>query len=86
MFAQAAIQTVSSSFMDKGILGATVIVLAGVVVFMYKQLVNAQKINSDLQEKRLQDTIDVRDKYAENIQKFSQTTELLYNKLNSKEK
>lgn len=66
-----------------GLLALIIVTLSGVIVKLWFMLVASWKEKSDLQDKRLQDSIDVRDKYVENIQKFSQTTELLYNKLNA---
>lgn len=69
----------SAEFLKQGILGAIVIVLASVIVYLFKLLM-AEK------DKRLSDALEDSQKYREVIGEFSRTSELTLAKLEGKEK
>lgn len=58
--------------------------LAGVVVWQQKRIDTISKEKDALQEKRYVDLMQMKDKYAEVMSSFSNTAELLYNKLAGK--
>lgn len=67
----------SKTFVDNGILGAIVVVLAGVVVYLFRFL-------TKVQDARLQDQKDNAEKYHSAMGEFSRNNELLLAKLNGK--
>lgn len=72
----------ASSVQNINALAAIVItVLAGAVLFLFRYIQKLWEKISGIQDARLKDALDSSDKYAEVMKGFSQTAELLYNKL-----
>lgn len=65
------------------VLAFIVVVLAGVVVYQNRKIDALYKDKDAVQEKRLQDKIDILDKYNEAMGETSRTVELLTAKLKS---
>lgn len=63
------------------VLAFIVVVLAGVVVYQNRKIEKLYSDKDNVQEKRLQDKIDVIDKYNEAMGETSRTVELLTSKL-----
>ena len=71
--------------LEYGLAGVVILVLAGVIVWQQKRIDTISKEKDALQEKRYVDLMQMKDKYAEVMSSFSNTAELLYNKLAGKE-
>jgi hypothetical protein len=67
-----------------GLAGAVIFVLGGVVVWQQNRYDKLLTKNEVLQEKRYMDLMELKDKQAEVMSGFSQTADLLYNKLTAK--
>lgn len=53
----------SAEFFKQGLLGAALVVLAGVIVFLYKQNQSLSQENRDLSDKRVNDLVQMKDAY-----------------------
>lgn len=58
----------SAEFLKQGLLGSIIIVLAGVILMLYKENKSLSKENRDLAEKRVLDLIQMKDAYFANAQ------------------
>jgi hypothetical protein len=67
-----------------GLAGLVIFTLSGVVVFQQRRIDKIQIEKDAIQDKRLQDIIDLKDKYEEVVKAFSQTSSLLLAKLSGK--
>lgn len=74
---------ITEELLNSGLGWATTIVLAGVVVFLFKHIVALYKEKESLQEARLNDMKGINEKYTEVVGKNSQTLELLSAKLSA---
>jgi hypothetical protein len=70
--------------LEYGLAGVVILVLAGVIVWQQRRIDAISKEKEALQEKRYIDLMEMKDKYAEVMNSFSSTAELLYNKLSGK--
>lgn len=64
-----------------GLAGLVIATLAGVVVFLYRGTVNLQNRIESIQESRLQDARETRDKLTEPLQKQALMSEKIYDVL-----
>lgn len=63
-------------FSQLGVVGASIItVLGGVIVFLYRELKAEQRRNGSIQESRLVDARETRDKLAEPMEKLARQQE-----------
>lgn len=60
--------TVQDTFLKEGLLGAIIVALAIVVVFLYKENKNLSNDNRELAEKRVNDLVVMKDTYFNNAQ------------------
>lgn len=68
-----------------GLAGLVIFTLCGVVAYQQRRIDRIQLEKDDLQNKRLEDNIEFRDKYEQVVSAFSQTSSLLLAKLSGKE-
>lgn len=75
---------VEKALLDYGLSGIVIFVLGGVVVWQQRRNDLLSKEKEALQDLRYRDLMEMKDKYAEVLSGFSQTADLLYTKLTSK--
>lgn len=69
-----------------GLAGLVIFALCGVVTYQQRRIDKLQTDKDNLQDKRLQDMIETKDKYEEVVKAFSQTSSLLLAKLSGEGK
>lgn len=69
---------VENFYLSQGVLGITVIVLAAVVIFLYKKTDTLQNKIDTIQEQRLQSTLETRDKLVEPMDQMKRLIENMY--------
>ncbi len=72
---------VVGAFLEKGILGAIIIVLGVVVWYLYGELKAERAINNSLREKQLADAIAARDKITVPLEEQRKLSQKIYDGL-----
>lgn len=82
MYFSATSDGISTYYLSQGVLGVTVVVLALVIIFLYrsydKKLTDKQVQIDTIQEERLKNALETRDKLTEPIEEMTRTIKNIY--------
>jgi predicted P-loop ATPase/GTPase len=74
--------SIDNYFLSQGVLGVTVLVLAAVIIYLYKsydkKLTDKQSQVDMIQEERLKNALETRDKLTEPIEEMTRTIKNIY--------